>query len=87
MNKNYLPLLALIAATVLLVTLTPRTPTDDIQYHSYLRQFNKPTPSPATLSYRITIFNQNLKTIQKHNADASQTYKMGINQFTDLTQE
>jgi hypothetical protein len=25
--------------------------------------------------------------INKHNADSSQTYKMGINQFTVLTQE
>jgi len=36
---------------------------------------------------RLAIFNQNLAKISAHNADSTQTYKMGINQFTDMTQE
>lgn len=32
--------------------------------------------------YRKLIFERNLEKINKHNADTTQTYKMGINQFT-----
>jgi len=37
--------------------------------------------------YRRLIFEKNLVLINKHNADASQTYKMGVNQFTIFTTE
>jgi cathepsin L len=37
--------------------------------------------------YRRVIFERNVAEILRHNADASQTYKKGINQFTALTQE
>jgi hypothetical protein len=35
--------------------------------------------------YREKVFNENVANIEQHNADTTQTYKMGINQFTDLT--
>ena len=35
---------------------------------------------------RKNIFDINLQAIQAHNADKSQTYKKGVNQFTDWTQ-
>merc|ERR1739845_323445 len=38
-------------------------------------------------AYRRAIFNVNEKIINEHNADKTQTYTKGINQFTDLTQE
>lgn len=34
--------------------------------------------------YREKVFNDNVAKIEEHNADETQTYKMGINQFTDL---
>ena len=37
-------------------------------------------------SFRRLIFNRNVETINKHNADETQTYKMGVNQFTGLTE-
>lgn len=37
--------------------------------------------------YRRMIFERNVAKIEAHNADPSQTYKMGVNQFTILTQE
>jgi cathepsin L len=37
--------------------------------------------------YRRLIFERNLKNIEKHNADHTQTYKMGVNQFTVFTTE
>jgi C1A family cysteine protease len=33
------------------------------------------------------VFMRNLEKINKHNADPTQTYTMGVNQFADLTQE
>jgi len=37
--------------------------------------------------YRRLVFEQNLAKISAHNADETQTYEMGVNQFTGLTQE
>lgn len=42
---------------------------------------------PQEEAYRRLIFEKNLAMIEKHNADASQTYKMGVNQFTIYTTE
>lgn len=38
-------------------------------------------------AYRRIIFEKNIAEIEKHNADKSQTYKMGINQFSIYTTE
>jgi len=37
--------------------------------------------------YRRIIFERNVAVINKHNADSTQSYKMGINQFTAMSQE
>ena len=37
--------------------------------------------------YRRMIFEKNVATIEQHNADLTQTYKMGINQFTPFTKQ
>lgn len=37
--------------------------------------------------YRASIYNKFLATMKKHNSDDSQTWKMGVNQFSDLTDE
>ena len=37
--------------------------------------------------YRLNIFNKNLQNIQAHNQRKDKTYEMGVNQFTDLTEE
>lgn len=38
-------------------------------------------------SYRRLIFTKNVAAIEMHNLDTTQTYKMGVNQFTGLTEE
>ena len=43
--------------------------------------------SEVERNYREKIFNENLAMIQAHNADETQNYTRGINQFSDLTQE
>ncbi|KAM3147603.1 hypothetical protein pb186bvf_000410 [Paramecium bursaria] len=43
--------------------------------------------SQAEEVFRKNIFHENLKIINSHNEDYTQTYKMGENSFMDLTQE
>ena len=43
--------------------------------------------APEEEAYRRLIFEKNLLTINKHNADHTQTYKMGVNQFSIYTNE
>jgi hypothetical protein len=43
--------------------------------------------APEEEAYRRLIFEKNILLIEKHNNDDSQTYKMGINQFTIYTNE
>lgn len=43
--------------------------------------------APEEEAYRRLIFEKNLIKIEKHNNDNTQTYKMGVNQFTVFTNE
>ena len=43
--------------------------------------------APEEEAYRRLIFEKNLANIEKHNADSTQSYKMGVNQFTIYTNE
>lgn len=36
---------------------------------------------------RLQIFKENVEYIESHNADTSKKYKLGVNEFTDLTNE
>jgi KDEL-tailed cysteine endopeptidase len=54
----------------------------DFQIH-----FNKLYYTNQELETRFAIFNKNLIAIMTHNLDLTQTFKMGVNQFTDLTPE
>lgn len=87
MNKSYLPLVLLFAAAAVLYTIEPTTNPERSQYLAFLKQFNKPIPSPEELVYRSRLYAENLLKIEKHNSDPKQTWQMGVNQFSDLTQE
>jgi len=43
--------------------------------------------APEEEAYRRLIFEKNLINIEKHNSDSTQTYKMGVNQFSIFTTE
>lgn len=43
--------------------------------------------APAEEDFRRIVFEKNFAVISKHNADKTQTYKMGVNQFTAMTDE
>jgi hypothetical protein len=43
--------------------------------------------APEEEAYRRLIFEKNLINIERHNADSTNTYKMGVNQFSIYTTE
>merc|ERR1712224_999012 len=61
--------------------------TDSYDFQTYLTDFDKRYPDEAEFELRMRIFKENLDRIRIHNADESQTWKMGINKFTDMTKE
>jgi C1A family cysteine protease len=88
MNKSYILLAALFAAAAVLYSIQPATTAPQTsEYLSYLRKFNKAVPTGEELIYRTKIFANFVQAMNKHNADDTQTWKMGINQFSDLTKE
>jgi C1A family cysteine protease len=58
-----------------------------VNYIQYLEKFHKPIPAYNELKYRLEIFSNFIEDMEKHNSDPSKTWKMGINQFSDLTKE
>merc|ERR1711936_899952 len=57
------------------------------QFVKYQTEFGKQYNSPKEFVQRKAIFEANLKEIEKHNAYKGNSYSMGINQFTDMTQQ
>ena len=55
-------------------------------FDQFLSDFNKPL-AKGTEEYKMRkhIFLTKVQAMKKHNADSTQTYKRGINQFTDMT--
>lgn len=43
--------------------------------------------NPSSLNYRLSVFSDNLKKINLHNAQPGVTYKMKANRFTALTSQ
>lgn len=62
-------------------------------FEQYIQDFEKPYLSKSynsgeqVYATRKAIFESNLQAIYAHNQDPTQTYKMGVNQFTDMTPE
>jgi len=56
-------------------------------FSSYKADYAKIYADLAEEQYRKTIFLRNIIKIEEHNADKTQTYTKGINQFSDLTDE
>lgn len=76
--------LALIATVLLAATTLDTTKTS--AFVDYQAKFGK-SYTEVESAYRQAIFNANVDAMNAHNADSTQTYKMGINRFTDMTQE
>jgi KDEL-tailed cysteine endopeptidase len=55
------------------------------QFLMFKSKFGKQYQSESDFNYRQSIFAETLKRISAHNSDESQTFKMGVNMFSDLT--
>jgi len=82
MNKSLtlIAVTALIAGAVLLSTQTNKSTAFEEWKSKYGANW-----AQGEEEYRRVIFERNVEQINKHNADPSQTYKMGVNQFTAMT--
>lgn len=88
MNRTYLLVAVLLASAAVLYNLeSPSAAPEASQYLAYLSRHGKAVPKGDQLQYRSKIYADFLITMAKHNADATQTWKMGENQFSDLTKE
>jgi len=76
---------AIIAATYVMLPQPKHSPAR-AEFEKFKETFDKQYSKSEEI-YRFTIFQVNLKKIEQHNADNTQTYKMDVNQFTDMTQE
>jgi C1A family cysteine protease len=56
-------------------------------FNNFKERFNKRYENLEEMSNRFNIFKNNLKTIISHNIDSSNNYTLGVNQFSDLTEE
>jgi C1A family cysteine protease len=86
MNKSYL-ISALLAALALFAIYQHESPAADLYaFEDYKQDYNKVYSKAGEEQYRKAIFLKNLFKIQKHNTDESNTWEMGVNQFTDLSE-
>lgn len=86
MNKSLIAaLIVLGVASAYLYTLESNTP-EVYSFEQYKRDFGKRYSKEGEEQYRKNIFLRNVIAIQEHNANPKNTYTMGINQFTDLSQ-
>lgn len=86
MSGKILAFAAVIAVAALLI-FNYEGPQNASQFETFKTQHNKVYASLEEEQYRKSIFLMNVAQIEAHNSQAAKTYTMGINQFTDLTQE
>lgn len=84
MNKTLaiVALAALIAGAVYLST----TESKDTAFEEWKSKYGV-NWAASEEEYRRIIFMKNIEVINRHNADSTQSYKMGVNQFTAMTDE
>lgn len=73
------------AASVYLYSLE-NTSSEVYSFEQFKREFGKHYSREGEEQYRKNIFLRNVIAINEHNANPKNTYTMGVNQFTDLTQ-
>eukprot|EP01094_Clydonella_sp_ATCC50884_P011224 TRINITY_DN2101_c0_g1_i1.p1 TRINITY_DN2101_c0_g1~~TRINITY_DN2101_c0_g1_i1.p1 ORF type:complete len:389 (+),score=82.54 TRINITY_DN2101_c0_g1_i1:38-1168(+) len=60
---------------------------DGYTFADYERDFGKSYGTPQERTHRASLFSARLQAIRRHNADASKSWKEGVNQLTDRTDE
>jgi hypothetical protein len=59
----------------------------DYTYEQYIAEYKKSYLSEAENNFRRTLFESRLKEIKEHNSNPTFTWQLGVNQFTDMTEE
>ncbi|KAM7263428.1 hypothetical protein ACFE04_001111 [Oxalis oulophora] len=57
------------------------------KYEQWMASHGRVYKDIAEKEKRFKIFKENVQHIESHNADSSKTYKLGVNEFADLTNE
>lgn len=87
MSKNILIFAAVAVAVGLLISsFEPKNNVSE-EFEAFKTEHAKFYMTPAEEAYRKSIFLMNLAKIKAHNADKTHTHTLGVNQFTDMTQE
>jgi len=63
------------------------TSTSEYSFEEYVRDFQKTYRDDADREAHRAIFERNLAMITAHNRDHTQSFKMGVNQFADLSEQ
>ena len=51
----------------------------------FIAKYGKTYASKTDMGTRFEIFSENYDVIKQHNSQENEAYKMGVNQFTDLS--
>ena len=92
MTKTFIALAALLAMASFAMLNTNKT-SQAVPLHisaahqTWMLSQSKVYSSPEELKFRLGIFQKNYELVRAHNADPTQTYQMGLNQFSDMTDE
>ena len=78
--------LALVSAVDVSADVHPRE-RFEAAFFDHMQKFELKFANAKEFMTRLEIFIQNLKQIEEHNADKTQTYQLGLNQFSHLTLE
>ena len=84
--KLELALVFVAAAITAVYVSLPQHSVDKSEFEKFKEVFDK-RYTKVKETYRYTIYQENVKKIEKHNADPTQTYKMAVTQFADMTQD
>eukprot|EP01103_Thecamoeba_quadrilineata_P017904 TRINITY_DN6554_c0_g1_i1.p1 TRINITY_DN6554_c0_g1~~TRINITY_DN6554_c0_g1_i1.p1 ORF type:complete len:379 (+),score=61.64 TRINITY_DN6554_c0_g1_i1:60-1196(+) len=60
---------------------------DNYDFQDYVQEYRRNYPTPAEELFRKEVFEARLNVIRKHNADPSFSWKRGVNEFSDWTEE
>ena len=75
----------LVESVVGAVSKTPLNLREVMAFAEWATAFGKQYANEAERAARAAIFAESLAMITQHNADTTQTFRLGVNQFSDLT--
>lgn len=55
------------------------------EFRAFAKKYQRYYLSQEDYNYRLSVFEKNLALIRAHNSDSTQTFRVGVNQFADMT--